>query len=78
MTLPEKKYCNCAECGKEAVAISSRLMATDGERIIGGHIKGRPYCLQCLAVRPIPGGAGRREDDGGPWQQNAVRSMEGE
>jgi hypothetical protein len=50
--------------------------------------KGKNVCLECFNelkhgrvinqnVNFFGGRAGPMEDDGGPWQQNAVRDMEG-
>lgn len=74
-THPHLRVVNCAECGK--------LLSADGNLgplpSISGRILNRPYCYACLRCRPKPPpGRGTMEDDGGPWQQNAVRILEGD
>jgi hypothetical protein len=74
--------CNCSQCGVELLAQSMRatlaagVLTIDDPGFVAGRIFGRPFCAGCLRVRPIPAGAGKAEDDGGPWQQNAVKDME--
>lgn len=42
-----------------------------------GHIRGQPWCYDCLSPRRVPPGRpARPDDDGGPWQQMAVRALE--
>jgi len=65
------KYCNCADCGQEIAAPYG----------IGGRIKGRPYCVLCIEeYQPrIPKTAmPATKDDIGPWQEYAIRVMEGD
>jgi hypothetical protein len=83
------RYCSCADCGAELLATDpanlrlaklvfsdSDMPPTDWERL--GK---RPYCRGCAAPRRIPGGRGGRgrDDPAGPspWQENAIRDMEG-
>ncbi len=72
---------NCAECGMELVGERSavsvpRPWPSDLPPAVRGRIMGRPYCSGCLTCRVPPARATTTEDDGGPWQQNAVREME--
>jgi hypothetical protein len=87
MSDDELKLCDCAECGRELVGLSMLpwySTLTHAERsnyppLVGGHVKGRPYCAWCLSVparRPPGGRAGRC--DPSPWTENAVRHLEGD
>jgi hypothetical protein len=83
------KVVDCAECGRTFLGESMRpcvvgigLSPPDGWSVIGGLINGRPYCVGCLRIRrPIwmNGGPhhGAREGESNPWQENAVRELEG-
>ena len=44
-------------------------------RMVSPDSKKLPWCEECT-LRPHFGGSTTMEDDGGPWQQNAVRAME--
>lgn len=84
MDMLDVKLCDCAECGKELLGSSMFCQLrelSDEQRqnlpsLVVGRIKGRPYCATCLNLCKLPPGRGTREDDGGPWQQNAVRQLE--
>lgn len=58
----KSEVARCSECG--------RVLE------VRGHILGKPYCADCLEPRPVPCRPATREDDGGPWQQTAVRFLE--
>jgi len=83
MNYEDVKICNCAGCGRELLAgryrtRRSRLPEQVRDNpIVAGHILDRPYCAACLTVREITPGRSTPDDDGGPWQQNAVKAMEG-
>ena len=54
------KYCNCCECGKELVGLSTpadelQVLRERGESIVAGKINDRPYCFFCLRTSRIPG-----------------------
>ena len=71
------KVCNCSECGDQI-----ETLWLDGKRILGEVLRskeGRPLCDQCAWV-PVPSWsrAGPQEEDSGPWNQNAIRAMEGD
>ena len=80
------KMCNCAECGRELVAVSSWALMTPDQRVgkwkVAGIFDSRPHCKECSERDATPiyqHARGPRitvADDGGPWQQNAVRDME--
>jgi hypothetical protein len=86
------RYVTCAGCGKPALGRDSqREILRHGlgdqikdQRLEGGRIKGRPYCMPCLEVDEskisgISGGiAGPRDVSGehGSWD-NAIRRHEG-
>jgi hypothetical protein len=61
------KFCNCAGC--------SKILQSDQ---IAGRIQGRPYCEACLEPRLVPAGRGAPLEDMGPWQENALRHLEGD
>lgn len=82
---PDVKVQNCAECRRLCLGYSFRLwyfnLPPAEQRELpeptAAIILGRPYCAACSAVRERTGGrAGPLEEDGGPWQQNAVRALE--
>lgn len=74
----EKKYCNCAGCGRTLVGASTAHLAHKDEPKVAGRILERPYCNGCLSSsRGIPVRAGLREETG-PWQDNAIRALEGD
>ncbi len=86
---PDAKVCNCAGCGVLLLGMSMMPWLNESmdsgsqtalPRIVSEVVGGRPYCSGCLWPRPKlkTGTPSRLEDDGGPWQQNAVRAMEGE
>lgn len=70
-------YCNCSQCKVELLS-----KGEDGRAVpLAGRIKGRPFCSPCLAISSsgvsgVSGGRGAGGDPS-PWQENAVRSMEG-
>ncbi len=77
------RFCNCAQCGRELVGESCRgAWASMSERqrkampIVRGRIHGRPYCDECLEESQPPAHAATR-DETSPWQENAVRALEG-
>lgn len=74
------RVCNCCNCGHECVSVEQAAVLTAEQlkpyRLLRGRIAGRPYCSVCLVVRRPPERTATREDDGGPWQQNAVRDLE--
>ena len=86
MTTDDVRVANCAECGVEILHPDDhREVKAGGGRVFGeyaslgrvaGHILGRPYCGVCLCRRP-PAGRGSGGDPS-PWQENAVRCLEGE
>lgn len=67
---------NCAGCGE--------LLQAEGQKLnvlpeVHGHIMGRSYCWNCLRLRPnLKPGLSAMPDDISPWQENAIRLMEGE
>jgi hypothetical protein len=61
------KFCNCAGC--------SAMLQGDQ---IAGRVRSRPYCEKCLEPHPLPAGRAPRQEDMGPWQENAVRQLEGD
>lgn len=72
------KMCNCAGCNIEIVGESMKDYARASYLpCVEGRILGRPYCRRCLNFRQPPPGRGTT-DGGSPWQENAVRDMEGE
>lgn len=75
--------CNCAGCGRLLASVRhAAWVAANGgwPPVVYDRPGNRPHCFACCQPRPAPsaGLAARREDDGGPWQQNAVRILEGE
>ena len=83
MNIADVKMCNCAGCGMELLAQQYRTRIhrlpeqLRSKTFCEGHIHDRPYCAACLTVREITPGRATMDDDGGPWQQNAVKAMEG-
>ena len=88
---------NCANCGRETACgedaapdkpympETTRIdgPTMKGYQVLGGRIKGRPWCVGCLRVGPggVSGlGAGKRgpDPDPSPWQENAIKALEGE
>lgn len=45
-----KRYCNCANCGRELLSLLDRDLATAREKLVSQKIDGRPYCQGCAAV----------------------------
>lgn len=89
--MDEIKICNCSVCGRETVGETtwrSMPSQTRGHDVLqmgfqpwGGRINNRPMCGPCLAIsrpsdRPRKGKSCGEEDS--PYQQNAIRDMEGE
>lgn len=80
----ELRYCNCAECeclllGDSHAPWYARLSAKEQGKLpplVFTRVKGRPYCITCGMRSLPPPLPATREDDGSPWQQNAVREME--
>ncbi len=74
------RVCNCANCGHECVSAEQAAQLTKRQlerfRLLRGRIIGAPYCSVCLVVRRPPDRVAKREDDSGPWGQNAIRDME--
>lgn len=73
--------CDCAQCGRELLARSMIPHFGPDDRppmpFVAGRLNGRPYCPGCFEPRVIPPGRPTPlDDDGGPWQQNAVRDLE--
>lgn len=83
----ELKFCNCAECGREMLGMSCRVLwarLPDDRRaktlVTAGKIRGRPYCSPCLSTK-FKGGGGTRDrrlprEETSPSDDNAVRALE--
>jgi hypothetical protein len=76
---PDLRVANCAACGAPVTADRAQAERHRLERL-AGRIHGRPYCDPCLHSDGIPGSGGGRAGprDDSPWQQNAVRILEGD
>jgi hypothetical protein len=83
MSPDDVKLCDCADCGRVMLGESmglwaTTLSATQRARwpvLVGGRVRGRPYCHSCLAGKRVPAGrSGRLHNDGS--QDNAVRCLE--
>lgn len=78
------KLCNCAECGCELLGESMVIwlgsLTEKDQRELPGlvycRVWGRPYCMECAERQSRTSLSATREEDGGPWQQNAVRALE--
>lgn len=46
----EKKYCNCANCGREAVGMSCAHLRGATELVIVVRVDDRPWCNACSKV----------------------------
>ena len=79
MTGDDLLLVNCAQCGLEMLGETHRYLAKKRSLpAIAGRLNGRPFCCKCIAVRKPPNKAATRDDGPSPWQENAIRDMEGE
>ena len=69
------KICNCAECNVKM----SKSLTTKVKDVVplGGRIKDRPYCGECLvSYHGIGGRSGIFKGEPSPGWENAIKAME--
>lgn len=77
MRSDEKVTVMCRNCRQWLVVLPPSQKPEKGEIAVAGRIMGFCYCDGCLAVSRAPARTGPMNDSN-PWQENAVRKLEGD